>query len=144
MEPTSHSLNEDTNTNEKTFSRGISLKACVAKAAGWTLEMANALPIQEASINKTLWLWVSWKLIDIEVTFHVTTGFGMTHMILKTITQIKTLKCGGFGLTHCKMMKKTPKFSLLNHTNTYMPWFPCWKSRATWHLDNPPYWDVRT
>ena len=34
-------------------SRGISLRACVAKAAGWTLEKANATPIQEASINKT-------------------------------------------------------------------------------------------
>ena len=33
--------------------RGISLKACVAKAAGWTLEKANAITSQEASINKT-------------------------------------------------------------------------------------------
>ena len=37
MEPTSHGLNEVTNTNEKTLamtkvSRGISLRACVAKA----------------------------------------------------------------------------------------------------------------
>ena len=45
-------------TNEKALangkvSRGISLRACVAKAAGWTLEKANALPVQEASINKT-------------------------------------------------------------------------------------------
>ena len=58
MEPTNHSLNEVTNTNEKTMakakvSRGISLRACVVKAAGWTLEKANALPIQETSINKT-------------------------------------------------------------------------------------------
>ena len=33
--------------------RGVSLRACVAKAAAWTLEKANALPTQEASINKT-------------------------------------------------------------------------------------------
>ena len=33
--------------------RGISLRACVAKAAGWTLEKANASLVQEASINKT-------------------------------------------------------------------------------------------
>ena len=58
MESTSHSLTEAKSTNEKTLakarvSRGISLRACVAKAAGWTLEKANALPVQEASINKT-------------------------------------------------------------------------------------------
>jgi hypothetical protein len=34
-------------------SRGISLRACVAKAAGWTLEKANSTTSQEASINKT-------------------------------------------------------------------------------------------
>ena len=34
-------------------SREISLRACVAKAAGWTLEKANAIPSQEASIDKT-------------------------------------------------------------------------------------------
>ena len=34
-----------------------------------------------------------------EITFHVTTSFGMTHVILKTITQTRTLKGGGFGLT---------------------------------------------
>ena len=32
---------------------GISLRACVAKAAGWTLEKANASLVQKASINKT-------------------------------------------------------------------------------------------
>ena len=32
--------------------RGISLKACVTKAAGWTLEKANSITSQEASINK--------------------------------------------------------------------------------------------
>ena len=32
--------------------RGISLRACVAKAAGWTLEKANAAQAKEATINK--------------------------------------------------------------------------------------------
>ena len=34
--------------------RGISLRACVAKAAGWTLEKANSTTNQETSINKAL------------------------------------------------------------------------------------------
>ena len=33
--------------------RGISLRACVAKAAGWTLEKSNSTTSQEANINKT-------------------------------------------------------------------------------------------
>ena len=32
--------------------RGISLRACVAKAAGWTLEKANEAQAKEATINK--------------------------------------------------------------------------------------------
>ena len=57
MKSTSHNLTEVKSTNEKTLakakvSREISLRACVAKAAGWTLEKANALPIQEASISR--------------------------------------------------------------------------------------------
>ena len=32
--------------------RGISLRACVAKATGWTLEKANAAQAKEATINK--------------------------------------------------------------------------------------------
>ena len=32
--------------------RGISLRACVAKAAGWTLEKTNSTKSQEANINK--------------------------------------------------------------------------------------------
>ena len=32
--------------------RGISLRVCVAKAAGWTLEKANAAQSQEATTNK--------------------------------------------------------------------------------------------
>ena len=58
MESISHNLTETNGTNEKTLAkvkivRGISLRACVAKAAGWTLEKANASPPQEANINKT-------------------------------------------------------------------------------------------
>ena len=57
MESTSHNLTDAKDTNEKTLAkakapRGISLRACVAKDEGWTLEKANALPIHEASINK--------------------------------------------------------------------------------------------
>ena len=33
--------------------RGMSLRACVAKAASWTLEKANAATSQEANTNKT-------------------------------------------------------------------------------------------
>jgi hypothetical protein len=33
--------------------RGMSLRGCVAKAAGWTLEKAKASFVQETSINKT-------------------------------------------------------------------------------------------
>ena len=56
MQSTSHSLTEVKITNEKALanvkvSRGISLRACVAKAADWTLEKANALLVQEASIS---------------------------------------------------------------------------------------------
>ena len=32
--------------------RGMSLRACVAKAAGWTLKKANATTSQETSSNK--------------------------------------------------------------------------------------------
>jgi hypothetical protein len=58
MEPTSHSFNEVTSNSEEStartkVSRGKSLKACVAKAAGWTLEKANESLIQEDHNNKT-------------------------------------------------------------------------------------------
>ena len=33
--------------------RGMPLRACVAKAAGWTLEKTNSTTNQEANINKT-------------------------------------------------------------------------------------------
>ena len=60
MESTSHSLTEAKRTKDKSLakakvSRGISTKTCVAKAMTWTLEKANALPSQEASISKTSW-----------------------------------------------------------------------------------------
>ena len=32
--------------------RGMSLRACVAKATGWTLEKANSTTSQEANTNK--------------------------------------------------------------------------------------------
>ena len=53
MESTSHNLMEAKITNDEALakakvSRRISLRACVAKAKGWTLEKANALPIHEA------------------------------------------------------------------------------------------------
>ena len=58
MDSMSKSLAEVKDTEGKTVvkakvSRRISLRACVAKAEGWTLEKANALPMKEASINKT-------------------------------------------------------------------------------------------
>ena len=58
MDSTNKGLAEVKGKEEKTLakskvSREMSLRACVAKAAGWTLEKANALPTQEASINKT-------------------------------------------------------------------------------------------
>ena len=58
MESTSHNLTEAKSTNEKTLakakvSRGISLRAYVAKSMNWTLEKANVLPSQEASLCKT-------------------------------------------------------------------------------------------
>ena len=57
MESTSHSLTEAKITNEKALakvkvSRGISLRACVAKAVDWTLEKANALSVQRLALIK--------------------------------------------------------------------------------------------
>ena len=40
-----------------------------------------------------------WAPIEMGVTFHATTSFGMIHVILKTITRTTTPKDGGFGLT---------------------------------------------
>ena len=58
MDSTSKSLTKAKGTEEKSLakaknSRGMSAKACVAKAMTWKLEMANALSNYEASISET-------------------------------------------------------------------------------------------
>ena len=58
MESTSHSLTDAKITNENALIkvkvlRGMSLRACVANAAVWTLVKVHVLPTQEASNNKT-------------------------------------------------------------------------------------------
>ena len=58
MESATHSppkvkITDDKPSAKAKVSRGISLRACVAKAAGWTLEKANVSPPQKANINKT-------------------------------------------------------------------------------------------
>ena len=60
MDSISKGLAEAKDTEEKSLvkaktSRGISAKACVAKAMTWKLEKANALPSHEASISKASW-----------------------------------------------------------------------------------------
>ena len=53
---TSYGFTEVKSTNEKGLSkssRGISLRVCVAKPMTWTVEEANDLLSQEASISKT-------------------------------------------------------------------------------------------
>ena len=47
--------------------REISLRACVAKAAGWTLEKANATTSQEASINKAQRFKMMWVFLNMKV-----------------------------------------------------------------------------
>ena len=54
MENAEDSRDGNTKEVKKKSARGISLRACVAKAAGWTLEKANSTTSQEASINKAL------------------------------------------------------------------------------------------
>ena len=39
---------------ESKYAREKSLRACVAKAKGWTLEKSNSSPIHETSINKMI------------------------------------------------------------------------------------------
>ena len=58
VDSTNHGLTEVKSINEKALakakvSRGISSRVCVAKSMTWTLEEANDLPSQEASISKT-------------------------------------------------------------------------------------------
>ena len=50
-EPCHHHSDHTTEVKVKR-ARGISLRACVAKAAGWTLEKANSTTSQEANVNK--------------------------------------------------------------------------------------------
>ena len=99
MENVKDSRDVETRKIKTKGARGISLRACVAKAAGWTLEKANATSSQEASINKISWLWMMWMSPDMEATFHTTLSYKRMHVILKTITRTRTLKGGGFGLT---------------------------------------------
>ena len=48
MESTSDSSYNSVESTARTrFTRGISLKACVAKAAGWTLEKAKDVTLPE-------------------------------------------------------------------------------------------------
>ena len=52
MDSIPHSLSEglcnsEVSTARTRFTRGISLKACVAKAAGWTLEKAKDVTLPE-------------------------------------------------------------------------------------------------
>ena len=54
MESTSESsCNSVESTARTRFTRGISLKACVAKAAGWTLEKAKDVTLPEIKECKT-------------------------------------------------------------------------------------------
>ena len=53
MDNAKDSCNVETRKIKVKRARGISLRACVAKAAGWTLEKANTTSSQEASNNKT-------------------------------------------------------------------------------------------
>ena len=55
--------------------RGISLKACVAKAAGWSLEKANSATNQEATTNKTQWFKMAWLFLDMKSTTQVIHSF---------------------------------------------------------------------
>ena len=67
---------DDKTKGAKTISsRGISFRACVAKAAGWTLEKANSAPCQEASINKAQWFKMMWEALDMKVTFQAIQGY---------------------------------------------------------------------
>ena len=57
MESIHHNFNEESCTSEEStartrFTRGKSLKACVAKAAGWTLEKAKDVTLPEIKDNK--------------------------------------------------------------------------------------------
>ena len=53
MESTNEvSCTSEESTARTRFTRGKSLKACVAKAAGWTLEKAKDVTLPEVKVNK--------------------------------------------------------------------------------------------
>ena len=52
MENVKDSCNDKRDGVEIKRVRGMSVRACAAKAAGWTLEKANSSTSQEANINK--------------------------------------------------------------------------------------------
>ena len=53
MEPTCEaSCTSEESTARTRFARGKSLKVCVAKAAGWTLEKAKGITLPEVKVNK--------------------------------------------------------------------------------------------
>ena len=57
MESTCHSLSDVSCTSEEStartkVTRGKSLKVCVAKAVGWTLERARDVPMHEVHTNE--------------------------------------------------------------------------------------------
>ena len=52
MEKVGDSSNDNVKERRIKGARGISLRACVAKAPGWTLEKANSATSQEAITNK--------------------------------------------------------------------------------------------
>ena len=54
MESTSENSHSSVESTARTcFTRGISLRACVAKAAGWTLEKAKDVTLPEIKECKT-------------------------------------------------------------------------------------------
>ena len=53
MESVKDPCNDETGEIKTKGWRGMSLRACVAKSVGWTLEKAHATSIQRASTNKT-------------------------------------------------------------------------------------------
>ena len=52
MESVKDSCDGETQKTKTKGVRGIFLRSCVAKATGWTLEEANSITRQEASINR--------------------------------------------------------------------------------------------
>ena len=73
--------------------RGMSLRACVAKAARWTLEQAKRLRLIKHNDLKR------YVFLGHENYFAYDSRLWNVHMILKTITRTRTIKGGGFGLT---------------------------------------------